>query len=163
MGWYFYYGWYGLIVSLKIVKPMINPMRFIGILSLFGLLVLIRIFENSLFYDPYLQFFQNDYLYIDSPRREVFKLVLNTVLRFALNTAISLGIIYLFFKDKDIVKFSLIIFVVGFVFLISLYLYFVINPKQEDYYLFFNIRRFLIQPLGLIILLPAFYYYKLKR
>ena len=142
---------------------MIKPMRFIAILSLFGLLVLIRVFENSLFYDPYLQFFQNDYLYIDSPRREVLKLVLNTTLRFTLNTGISLGVIYVFFKDKDIVKFSLITYTTSFIILIAFYLYFVINPRQEDYYLFFNIRRFLIQPLGLLILLPAFYYYKLKR
>ncbi len=142
---------------------MIKPMRFIAILSLFGLLVLIRVFENSLFYDPYLQFFQNDYLYIDSPRREVLKLVLNTTLRFTLNTGISLGVIYVFFKDKDIVKFSLITYTTSFIILIAFYLYFVVNPRQEDYYLFFNIRRFLIQPLGLLILLPAFYYYKLKR
>jgi len=142
---------------------MINPMRFIAILSLFGLLVLIRVFEDSLFYDPYLQFFQNDYLYIDSPRREILKLVLNTTLRFVLNTVISLGILYAFFKDKDIIRFSSITYGISFIILICFYLYFVINPRQEDYYLFFNIRRFLIQPLGILILLPAFYYYKLKR
>ena len=116
-----------------------------------------------MFYDPYLQFFQNDYLYIDSPRREILKLTLFTSLRFVLNSGISLGIIYLFFKDKNIVKFSAFAFLMAFVILIPFFLYFVINPKQEDYYLFFNVRRFLIQPLGLLILLPAFYYYKLRQ
>ena len=127
---------------------------------LFGLLILIRIFENSLFYDPFLMFFKNDYLYIDSPRREVFKLTAFTSLRFVLNTLISLGILYVLFKDKSIVKFSAIIYGISFLILIALFLYFVVNPRQEDYYLFFNIRRFLIQPLLLLLLIPAFYYYK---
>ncbi|MBF8148393.1 exosortase F system-associated protein [Winogradskyella sp. F6397] len=133
----------------------------VGILIL--LLILIRAFENILFYDPYLSFFENDYLYMDSPRREIAKLVLYTTLRFVLNTVISLGILYIIFKDKSIVKFSVLIFSIAYVLLLIPFLYFVINPKQEDYYLFFNIRRFLIQPIGLILLLPAFYYHKLNR
>ncbi|WP_142785324.1 exosortase F system-associated membrane protein [Changchengzhania lutea] len=136
---------------------------YIGVFLLFILLILIRFFENELFYDPYLIFFQNDYLYIDSPRREVFKVTAFTTLRYAMNTIISLGILYLFFKDKSVIKFSAIIYSVAFAVLILLYLYFVSNPKQEQYYLFFNMRRFLIQPIILILLLPAFYYHKLKN
>ncbi|WP_418638323.1 exosortase F system-associated membrane protein [Winogradskyella sp.] len=133
----------------------------IGILLM--LLVLIRAYENVLFYDPYLTFFKNDYLYIDSPRREIVKLVLNTTFRFVLNTLISLGILYLIFKDRSIIKFSVLLYFVAYVLLLIPFLYFVVNPKQEDYYLFFNIRRFLIQPIILILLFPAFYYYKLNR
>jgi exosortase F-associated protein len=124
---------------------------------------LIRAFENELFYDPYLSFFKNDYLYIDNPRREIFKLTIYTTIRFLLNSAISLGIIFLFFKDRSIVKFSALVFAVSYVILILFFLYFVINPNKEDYYIFFNIRRFLIQPLLLLLLLPAFYYHKLKQ
>ena len=130
---------------------------------LFGLLVLVRLFENDLFYDPYLMFFQNDYLYIDSPRREILKVTLFTALRYFINTVISLAILYLCFKDVGIVKFASIIYAIAFIFLIAAYLYFVINPRQEDYYMFFNIRRFLIQPIFLLLLLPAFYYYRLHR
>lgn len=140
---------------------MTNVVNIVGLLVLFGLLVLIRAFENELFYDPYLTFFKNDYLYIDNPRREVSKLVLFTALRYFLNSVISLGIIHLFFKDQSVVIFSALIYSVSFVILLAPFLYFVINPKQEDYYLFFNIRRFLIQPLLLMLLLPAFYYQQL--
>ena len=129
---------------------MSKATKYILLVILFSLLAMIRFFENELFYDPYLTFFQNDYLYIDNPRREVFKLTAFTTLRYVMNSVLSLGILYVFFKDKSIVKFS------GF-------LYFVMNPKQEDYYLFFNIRRFLIQPIILLLLLPAFYYYKQKQ
>ncbi|MBJ6366552.1 exosortase F system-associated membrane protein [Snuella sedimenti] len=137
--------------------------RYTLLFLLFGALVLIRWFENELFYDPYLIFFKNDYLYLDNPRREVFKLTMFTGLRYTLNSIISLGILYVIFKEKSMVKFSAFIYVVAFVVLILIYLYFVINPRQQDYYMFFNVRRFLIQPVILLLLLPAFYYYKLKR
>jgi len=130
----------------------------IGVLA--TLLVLIRVFEQQLFYDPFLAFFQNDYLYIDSPRREVFKLTAFTSLRFLLNTVLSLGILFAIFKDVSVLKFSALIYGVAYVILILLFLYFVINPKQDDYYLFFNTRRFLIQPLILLLLIPAFFYHK---
>ena len=130
---------------------------------LFVLLVLIRAYQDVLFYDPYLLFFENDYLYIDSPRREVAKLISFTTLRYFLNSAISLSIIYVVFKSKLMLKFSCFIFLVAYIIFILPFLYFVINPEQEDYYMFFNVRRFLIQPIILIVLLPAFYYYKLKR
>lgn len=141
---------------------MNNITKYVLLFILFVFLILIRVFENELFYDPYLLFFQNDYLYIDSPRREVFKLTAFTTLRYALNSVISIGIIYLVFKDKSISRFSSLVYVVSFVLLMLVYLYFVVNPRQEDYYLFFNIRRFLIQPIILLVLLPAFYYFKLK-
>lgn len=130
---------------------------------LFGLLILIRVFENELFYDPYLVFFQNDYLYIDSPRRELAKLVAFTSLRYWLNTGISLAILYLFFKERSVIKFAAILYVFAFIVLMLLYLYFVVNPRREDYYMFFNVRRFLIQPIGLLVLIPAFYYYKIRK
>ena len=142
---------------------MHKAVRFILIGVLLLLLVFIRAFEDILFYDPYLTFFENGYLHMDSPRREVVKLVLNTTLRFVLNSIISLGILYLVFRDKGILKFSVIIFSVAYILLIIPFLYFVINPKQEDYYLFFNIRRFMIQPILFILLLPAFYYHKIHR
>ena len=130
---------------------------------LFGLLAMIRFFENELFYDPYLTFFQNDYLYVDNPRREVFKLTAFTTLRYVMNSVISLGILYVFFKEKNIVKFSGFVYGGAYILLLALFLYFVLNPKQEDYYLFFNIRRFLIQPIILLLLLPAFYYHKKRQ
>lgn len=141
---------------------MNNKIKYILLFGLFGLLILIRAFEDVLFYDPYLTFFQNDYLYIDSPRREVLKVTLFTTLRYLLNSVISLGIIYVIFKDKSIIKFSTFIYAVAFILLMAIYLYFVVNPKKEDYYLFFNVRRFIIQPIILMVLLPAFYYNKLK-
>ncbi|WOD44313.1 exosortase F system-associated membrane protein [Hwangdonia lutea] len=140
----------------KLVKYML-------LFLLFGILIFIRWFENDLFYDPYLAFFKNDYLYADSPNVEVFKLTMFTIIRYTLNTLISLAILFVVFKDKSVIKFSGFIYILAFVLLLIGYLYFVLNPKQETYYIFFNVRRFLIQPIILILLLPAFYYNRLKN
>ena len=142
---------------------MSKAITYFLIFVLFGLLILIRVFENELFYDPYLVFFKNDYLYIDSPRREVAKLVAFTTLRYVLNTLVSLGILFLVFKDISVMKFSAFIYSIAFIILLAIFLYFVVNPRQEDYYMFFNVRRFLIQPIILLLLLPAFYYQKLRE
>ena len=72
--------------------------KIIAVVILAVLLILIRFFENELFYDPYLLFFQDDYLRMDYPNREVFKLTAFTILRYVLNTVISLGIIYVIFR-----------------------------------------------------------------
>ncbi len=130
----------------------------VGILAV--LLILIRFFENELFYDPYLLFFQDDYLRMDYPNREVFKLTAFTILRYVMNTVISLGIIYVIFRDRSMVKFAGILYAIALVILLILFLYFVLNPRQEDYLMFFYIRRFLIQPIFLLLFLPAFYYFK---
>ncbi len=145
------------------MQKMSKASKYILLIVLFGLLALVRFFEEQLFYDPYLSFFKSDYLYVDNPRREILKLTGCTTLRYGLNTIISLGILFVFFKDKGIVKFSALIYTLAYVILILLFLYFVMNPKQEDYYLFFNIRRFLIQPIILLLLLPAFYYHKKRQ
>ena len=87
---------------------MNNINKYFLLLFLIGLLVLIRVFENEIFYDPYLVFFQNDYLYIDSPRREVFKLTLFTSLRYLMNTIISLIILLWYLRIKALLSFQVI-------------------------------------------------------
>ena len=113
--------------------------RYILAVLLLLVLVAIRGFEDDLFYDPYLTFFENDYLYMDNPRREVAKLVFYTSLRYVLNTLASLGILYFVFNDKVMIKFSTLLYIIAYVLLLIPFLYFVINPRQEDYYLFFKI------------------------
>ena len=92
--------------------------RYIFVFILLIVLVAIRGFEDQLFYDPYLTFFESDYLYIDSPRREVAKLVFFTSLRFLLNTLASLGIIYFIFNDKAMIKFSVLLYVIAYILLL---------------------------------------------
>jgi len=126
------------------------------------LLVLERLFETELFYDPLIPFFKQDYLLKKVPQVNVTLLLLNTVFRYALNMLISLAILYVIFKDKDVIKFSFFLFVLALVILLPWMAYLVLNASPEsNYNLLFYVRRFLIQPIFILFLIPAFYYHKL--
>ena len=125
---------------------------------LFGILILIRAFENELFYDPFLNFFKHDYLQSNIPEYNAWLLFINHVFRYALNMIVSLGIIYVAFQNRHVLKLCAGLYAVAFVILIALYFYFIQHNLADDYLLTFYVRRFLIQPLFVLILLPAFYY-----
>ncbi len=130
---------------------------------LMGLLVSIRAFENFLFYDPLLDFFKSDYTLKPLPEMDAFALQTSITLRFLLNTLISLGIIWIIFKDRGIIKISAILYLLLFIFLFLVFSYVIFNSTEIGTHMFlFYIRRFLIQPLFLFILLPAFYFQKYK-
>ncbi|UJH89821.1 exosortase F system-associated protein [Antarcticibacterium sp. 1MA-6-2] len=136
--------------------------RILGIGFLIGLLVLIRFFETSLFYDPLINFFKLEYLLNKTPDFEAARLLINVAFRFALNTLISLAIIYVAFFDKNILKFSTALFLLLFLICFPVFFFFVYTIENQNFMALFYVRRFLIHPIFVIILLPAFYYYRLK-
>jgi exosortase F-associated protein len=124
------------------------------------LLVLIRAYEDVLFYDPFLNYFKTDYYNLLLPEIDNFQLFFGLFLRYFLNTIISLGIIYVLFKDIEAVKFASILYLVFFIILvITFFLVFSFFGETNKMTLFY-IRRFLIQPIFLLLFLPAFYYQK---
>lgn len=136
----------------------------IAIISfLLGLLVLIRYFEHSLFYDPLIEFYQSDYLNDKVPDFITWKLLANVFLRFLLNTVISLAIIYVAFLDKNILKFSFLLYVLLFTACFSGFAFLILTIENENFMALFYLRRFLIHPIFVIILLPAFYYFRLNN
>jgi len=83
--------------------------------------------------------------------------------RYILNSFISLGIIYLVFRKKNFVKFSAFFLMVAFMILIFFH-GILLKTNFEDGYLFpFYIRRFIIHPIFLFLLLPAFYVQKKQK
>ncbi len=136
----------------------------IAIISLLvGLLVLIRFFEHSLFYDPLIEFYQSDYLNDKVPHFITWKLLANVFLRFLLNTAISLAILYVSFLDKNILKFSVLLYILLFMVCFSGFTFLTLTIENENFMALFYLRRFLIHPIFVIILLPAFYYFRLNN
>src|SRR5690606_22530121 len=129
--------------------------KILFLLLLFGLLILVRLFENQLFYDPLILFFKGDYHLGIFPEVTVSKLMMHTALRFFINTMISLSILYVAFKDKEIIQFSAFIYAVLFV-LFFLTMYFLVKTADTDSNLtvLFYVRRFLIQPILVLLLLP---------
>ena len=121
-------------------------------------LILVRAFESKLFYDPFLEFFHGESQNKPLPEYDSLKLFLGLFFRYLINSVITVSIIYLLFKEASIVKLSSILLVVFFVVLIVA-LFLILNfSTQPDYLFLFYIRRFLIQPLFLILFVPAFYY-----
>lgn len=125
------------------------------------ILVLIRFFEENLFYDPFLAFFKSKFQGKPLPDYESFKLYLNVSLRYIANAIISLGILHVLFNDKKITKLSINLYLI--LFLILFLLFVLILNFSNHHMLLFYVRRFLIQPLFLILLIPAFYYQKINK
>ncbi len=128
-----------------------------GIFVLLVLLVLVRLFEDRSFYDPLLAFFKKEGKQL--PEYDSIRLFLGLAFRYGLNMLFSLGIIWLAFKDKGILKLTTILYIIFFVVLTAV-LFIALNAEKPNLLLIFYVRRFLIQPLFLILFLPAFYYQK---
>jgi len=142
---------------------MKKPIKIIALFLLGSLLVLIRMFENEIFYDPLLLFFKSDYSNNPLPEIDFFKMLGNTAFRFLLNTIVSLGILWVVFKDKGILKLSVFLFGILFCVLIIAFSYLVFYSNSENFLPLFYVRRFLIQPIFLLVLLPAFYFQKKRH
>ncbi len=134
-------------------------LRFSLIGVLFFLLVLVRAFATKLFYDPFIEYFKNDYLYKSLPKYNLSKLLINISFRYLLNSIISIGIIYLLFKTQFI-KFSFYFYIVAFIILIILLGLLLKFDFIDSYLPLFYTRRFLIHPIFVLLLIPAFYYQK---
>ena len=132
------------------------------VFSLFFLLLLflIRAFETTLFYDPLIDYFQNDYLHQKIDDIDSWRLLVNLFYRYLLNSTISLGLIWVLFKRQDYVKFSGVFFVLAFVILIIAFLFLLKDNFQGGYLLLFYVRRFIIHLLFLLLLVPLFFYQK---
>ncbi len=135
--------------------------RILLIIALFFALVMVRAFATTLFYDPFIQYFRNDYLYEAIPVFSGSKLLINLFFRYALNSIISLLIIYLAFQNRNFVLFSVKFYVLAFV-VLTITFFIILKGELSHGYLFaFYVRRFIIHPLFVLILLPAFYYKQL--
>lgn len=136
-----------------------NKFKIVPVVFLVFLLAGIRGYENELFYDPFLNYYKsennNGYPIYDS-----LELFGNIFFRYFLNTIISLVILFLIFSDLAIVKFSALLYV-GFFVVLSLLFYLYLNFFDESHkMILFYIRRFLIQPIFLLLFIPGYYYQK---
>jgi exosortase F-associated protein len=145
------------------LKKIFNHKVRIALAMLFVVaLVLIRAYEDSLFYDPFLNYFKSDYYNLPIPEINNFKLFTGLLFRFFINTSISLAIIYVLFKDIDAIKFAAFLYLIFFIVLAAAFFFILLKSGETNKMGLFYIRRFLIQPLFLLLFLPAFYYQKQK-
>lgn len=145
-----------LMSNLKCIKTCL-----IILLSVLALAV-IRGFEGVLFYDPFISYFKNDYLQIPWPEYNFFKLTIHLVLRYFMNSFLSILIIHQIFKDSIATKFaSLLYFIIFILFLVTFLILLKLGTEEQNFWLFY-LRRFLIHPVLLLLFLPAFYFQRLQ-
>lgn len=118
---------------------------------------LIRTFENQLFYDPFLIYFESDYRNLPFPGVNFFKLFGGLLLRYFLNTILSLALIYSLFKDVEMIKFSSFLYLFFLVLLFAMF-FIILKFYPDGSWILFYVRRFIIQPIFVLLFIPAFYY-----
>ena len=133
-----------------------NKFRLFILGSLVLFLALIRIVEESLFYDPYLDYFKSDFINLPLPIVEKLKLFLNLLFRYSLNTIVSIAFIQIAFKDINFTKFVSALYVFLFIVLIVVFYFVIAFYEEENKMTLFYIRRFLIQPLFLLLFIPGY-------
>ncbi len=146
------------------LKKLFNHKLRIELAMLFViLLVLVRAFEDNLFYDPFLNYFKSDYNNLPLPEINNFHLFIGLLFRYFLNSLFSLAIIYVLFKDIQGVKFASMMYLILFVILVIVFFFTLSFFGEENKMVLFYIRRFLIQPIFLLLFVGAFYYQKQSR
>jgi len=138
------------------MRSKIFKLIIIGVLFL--LLGTVRVFENELFYDPFILFYKRLHYIKETPDFNIIKALVHTFFRYSINSLLSISILFIAFRKKEILRFSGILYAALFIILISFYTIIAINFTEELHQVFFYIRRFLIQPIFILVLLPAFYY-----
>lgn len=119
-------------------------------------LALVRYFE-WLFYDPFRLYFSRDFYHVPVPEFEGMRLLANFFLRYWLNTAISMAILYALFNSRPQLVFAGFLYLAFFIVLCVAF-FAVVHYAPEEKMALFYIRRFLIQPLLLLLFIPAFIY-----
>ncbi len=135
----------------------------IGVL-LIGL-ILVRLNQEFLFYDPLLHYFKgNFYNKTNFLEMDTTKHLVSITIRYWVNAVLSIGIIYVLFDKKKYIKTSGIVFLIGWLVFLPIYYIFIETEFEYSLMIGFYVRRFLIQPIiGIILILALFYLEKRKN
>ena len=133
-----------------------NKIRLFVLFLLVLVLAAIRIFEDSLFYDPFLHYFKADITNFPLPDVEKLNLFLSLFFRYLLNSIVSITFILIAFKDLSFTKFASILYGLLFIILIIAFYVVLVFYANENKMELFYIRRFLIQPLFLLLFIPGY-------
>jgi len=138
-------------------SPKLRIITIVLAIIIIGFMAAVRYFENALFYDPFLKYFKSDYLKLPLPEFNSLKLVLSFFSRYFINSLLSLALVLVVFKDWGHVRFSAFLLLLFFFVLIGVF-FLVVYYFENHKMVLFYIRRFMIQPLFVLLFLPGFYF-----
>ena len=123
-------------------------------------LVGVRVLESEIFYDPFLKYFASTSSNPAFPHFEWARLITSHIFRFLLNLIFSLGIVHFLFLNKKWTFQALVLITLSFLIFFPIYWYSVYTEFSFGNLFSFYIRRFVIQPLPILLIVPLFYYRK---
>ncbi len=129
------------------------------ILGILGL-ISVRILEDRIFYDPFLTYFHEANKNLPFPDFEWGKLIPGYIFRFILNLLFSCVVIHFWFRNKQWTIQGAVLITIIFAITFPIYLYCIYDRFEIGYLFSFYMRRFVIQPLTLLLIIPMFYYRK---
>lgn len=137
-------------------------LSFVAIGLLLLLIVAVRYFETVAFPEPLHDYFHGGFQAVPIPSGSYVIILAVTALRYLVNTILSIGIIWFVFKKAAFVKAALWVYLFAFLLLFSAMAFCLINGSDDLKMVLFYVRRFLIHPLLLFILIAGFYYLRDK-
>lgn len=127
------------------------------------LLMSVRLFESQIFQDPLSDYFHSDFQLYDLPNIEKWYVLMGTSLRYLINMVLSLWILWILFKRENYINAALWVYLFAFI-ILMLFFFFLLEADSSFMKMtLFYIRRFLIQPMLLLILIPGFYFLKTRE
>ena len=88
------------------------------------------------------------------------RFLINRTIRFVVNDALAIGLIYALFSDRKYVVFAIAVQVFGFFFLLLPYFLLKFNWPSYNGPLINFLHRIILNPTLILLLIPAFYYQK---
>lgn len=119
-------------------------------------LIGVRVLESKIFYDPILAYFKSQNA--PFPQLEWVPLIMHHIFRFLLNLIFSLGVIHSLFLNKKWTFQAGILIILSFLIFFPIYLYCLYTELSFGELFTFYMRRIVIQPITLLLLIPIFYY-----
>ena len=113
-----------------------------------------------MFYDPFLGYFHEANKNIPFPGFVWGKLIAGYLFRFILNLGFSCLIIQCLFRNRQWTVQAALLITIIFAITFPIYLYCIYDRFDIGYLFSFYMRRFVIQPLALLLIVPMFYYRK---
>lgn len=124
-------------------------------------LTLVYIFQSKLFYDPF-QYLLSKPIMNEFLEVETGKYIGSKILRFVLNDGLALTVIYGVFGPGKYVKFAAMVLLFGLLVLLPTYLILALYFYQETYLFINHLHRLILNPVIMMLLIPAFYVQKIK-
>ena len=139
-------------------KVLNNKTSAVYIILVLAGLVGVRWFETQLFYDPLLAYYKQNFKEIKFPEINCFKYTLNLIFRYFINSSLSVVLLWVLFKDKNLLRFSSLLFI-GLLILLLLAFFCMLHfDADSNKTNLFYVRRFIIQPIFIMVFIPAFWY-----